>query len=517
MASVSAYDAEEQISERMMSDHRIRQIVIVGGGTAGWMTAAALAAKLRKSCQITLVESAEIGIVGVGEATVPHIRYFNSSLGIDEADFMARTKATFKLGIEFRDWARIGDAYIHPFGELGRTLNGVDFHQYWLKRRQLGDETDIFAYSLPVVASQNGRFTFPAPGNSVLSTFGYAYHFDATLYAPYLRAYAEARGVRRVEGIVRDVTLRGEDGHIAAVLLDGGKHVEGDLFVDCSGFRGLLIEQTLKTGYEEWKHWLPCDRAVAAPCETFHRSLPYTRSTARDAGWQWRIPLQHRVGNGYVYASDFVGDERARDTLLENLEGQPLAEPRVLRFVTGKRRKQWNRNCVAVGLASGFLEPLESTSIYLIQIAITNLLELFPDRTFEPDGIEEFNRVMAFEYERVRDFLVLHYHATERDDSELWNYVRTMPIPDSLAYKISLFRERGHVVKYKTGMFLDRSWQAVYLGQRIIPLRYDPRVDCFSPDDIARYLEETREIVRRAANAMPMHDACLRDHVGALQ
>ena len=501
----------------MMSENRIRQIAIVGGGTAGWMTAAALAAKLKKSCQITLVESAEIGIVGVGEATVPHIRYFNGSLGIDEAEFMARTKATFKLGIEFRDWARIGDAYIHPFGEFGRGLNGVDFHQYWLKRRQLGDESEIFEYSLPVVASHAGRFTFPAPGNSVLSTYGYAYHFDATLYAPYLRAYAEARGVQRVEGIVRDVALRGEDGFIASLLLDNGARIEADLFIDCSGFRGLLIEQTLKTGYEECKHWLPCDRAVAAPCETVEHSVPYTRSSARDAGWQWRIPLQHRVGNGYVYASDFVSDESARETLLQNLEGAALAEPRVLRFTTGKRRRQWNRNCVAVGLASGFLEPLESTSIYLIQAAVTNLLELFPYKSFDSDGVEEFNRLMEIEYERVRDFLILHYHATERDDSALWNYVRTMPIPDSLAYKIALFRERGHVVKYKTGMFLDRSWQAVYLGQRIIPKRYDPRVDSLSQDDIDRYLQETKDIVRRAANAMPAHDVCLRHHIGALQ
>jgi tryptophan halogenase len=492
----------------------IASVVIVGGGTAGWMTASALAAKFKSRLSIRLIESQEIGIVGVGEATVPHIRHFNNALGLDEADFMRRTQATFKLGIEFRNWARIGDAYIHPFGEFGRKLRGVDFHHYWLKLLASGEEQDmgIFDYSLPVVAAKLGKFAFPAQDNSVLSTFGYAYHFDATLYAPYLRAHAEKHGVVRTEGKIVDVTLRGADGNIEAVTLDNGQRIAGDLFIDCSGFRGVLIEQALATGYDDWSHWLPCDRAVAAPCETREMSVAYTRSTAREAGWQWRIPLQHRVGNGYVYCSGYISDDAAAATLRDNLEGPLLAEPRVLRFVTGRRKKSWNRNCVAIGLASGFLEPLESTSIYLIQAAITNLIELFPDKSFAASDADEFNRVMNNEYERVRDFLILHYHATERDDAPLWNYVRTMPIPASLEAKIELFRERGHVVKYKDGMFLDRSWQAVYLGQRILPARYDPLVDALDAERLTHFMQETKTLVRKAAESMPTHRDWLRKH-----
>jgi tryptophan halogenase len=494
-----------------MSDRRVVSVIIVGGGTAGWMAAAGLACKLDRECTIRVIESAEIGIVGVGEATVPHIRFFNATLGIDEADFMRKTHATFKLGIEFRDWARLGDSYIHPFGEFGRRLNGVDFHHYWLSLRALGEEREmgIFDCSLPVVAARLGRFAPPAQGNSVMSTFGYAYHFDATLYAPYLRAYAERRGVVRTEGKIVDVALRAEDGFVKSLTLESGEQVEADLFIDCSGFRGLLIEQALKTGYEDWTQWLPCDRAVAAPCETAETSTPYTRSTAREAGWQWRIPLQHRVGNGYVYCSRYISDEDAANALTGQLEGRLLAEPRFLRFATGKRKKAWAKNCIAIGLAGGFLEPLESTSIYLIQAAITTLIELFPDRSPSQDDIDEYNRVMDLEYERVRDFLILHYHATERNDAPLWNHVRTMPVPDSLAYKMNLFRDRGYVVKYKDGMFLDRSWQAVYLGQRIVPRRHDPLVAALDTDEIRRYVRTTKEGVRKAAEAMPMHDAWL--------
>jgi tryptophan halogenase len=481
------------------------------------MTAAGLACKLEGLCRIRVVESAEIGIVGVGEATVPHIRHFNAALGIDEADFMRATHATFKLGIEFRDWARRGDSYIHPFGEFGRRRNGVDFHHYWLKLRALGEDEEmgIFDCSLPVVAARLGRFVPPAQDNSVMSTFGYAYHFDATRYAPYLRAYAERRGVVRTEGKIVDVRLRAEDGFVESLTLESGEEIDGDLFIDCSGFHGLLIEQALKTGYEDWTHWLPCDRAVAAPCETGETSTPYTRSTARAAGWQWRIPLQHRVGNGYVYCSRHITDADAAAALTDSLEGRLLAEPRFLRFVTGKRRKAWSRNCIAIGLAGGFLEPLESTSIYLIQAAITTLIELFPDKSLSTDDIDEFNRVMDLEYERVRDFLILHYHATERDDSPLWNHVRTMSIPDSLEYKLNLFRERGYVVKYKDGMFLDRSWQAVYLGQRVVPQRHDPLVEALDPDEIREHVRATKALVRRAAEAMPMHDAWLARHAAS--
>ncbi len=489
-----------------MSSEPIKTIVIVGGGTAGWMAAAALSRMLRGQYAIRLIESAEIGIVGVGEATVPHIRYFNRTLGLDEADFMRKTQATFKLGIEFVNWGRIGDAYIHPFGAFGRPIDGVGFHHHWLRLRQAGDTTDLADYSFPVTAARLGKFTLPAEDpSSILSTFSYAFQFDANLYGPYLRDYAVQRGVVRTEGKIVDVQLRGDDGFIEAVLLESGERVAGDLFIDCSGFRGLLIEQALRTGYDNWSHWLPCDRAVAAPCQTVQPSVAYTRATAREAGWQWRIPLQHRVGNGYVFSSAFITEDQAAATLTANLEGPALAEPRVLRFTTGKRKRAWNRNCVAIGLAGGFLEPLESTSIHLIQLAITYLLEMFPDRSFDPAGIDEFNRIMDIEYERVRDFIILHYHATQRDDSALWNYCRTMSIPDSLQYKMSVFRDRGHVVKYKDGFFLEPSWLAVYLGQGIFPQRYDPLADTVDVDSVKRTLDALRKTVRRAADAVPSH------------
>ncbi len=469
------------------------------------MTAASLARFLRpEQCAIRLVESQEIGIVGVGEATVPHIRFFNQTLGLDEADFMRKTHATFKLGIEFVDWARLGDAYIHPFGDYGRPFHGVRFLHCWNRLRLAGDPTMLDEYSLPVMAARQARFALPSSDPaSVLSTFSYAFQFDATLFAPYLRDYAEKRGVRRTEGRVVDVAVRGTDGFIESLTLASGEKIEGDLFIDCSGFFGLLTEKSLHTGYEDWTHWLPCDRAVAVPCESFGPLLPYTRATARTAGWQWRIPLQHRTGNGYVYSSKFVSDDEAAATLMKNLDGKALAEPRLLKFVTGRRKKTWNRNCVAIGLAGGFVEPLESTSIYLIQAAITHLLELFPDSNFDPVVLDEYNRIMDVEFERVRDFIVLHYHATERDDTPLWNYVRTMSIPDSLAYKMELFRERGVVVNYKLGLFYEPSWVAVYVGQRIVPKRYDPLLEYRPMEELQRHADVTRAAVRAGAQSLP--------------
>jgi tryptophan halogenase len=495
----------------------IKNILIVGGGTAGWMTAAALGKLLqRNNVGITLVESELIGTVGVGEATLPHIRFFNQRLGIDEADFMAKTCATFKLGIEFRDWGRIGDSYIHPFGEFGRDLKGVDFHHYWVKMRQQGRAERIDAYSAPIMISELGRFAFPvADPRSVLSTFSYAYQFDAGLYAKYLRHFAENLGVKRIEGKIVAVNQDGETGFISTIAMENGETLGADLFIDCSGFRGVLIEQTLKTGYDDWSSVLPCNRAAAVPCENAAPSLPYTRATARSAGWQWRIPLQHRVGNGYVYCSEYISDDEAASVLLANLEGAPRAEPKFLRFVTGKRRKQWAKNCVSVGLASGFLEPLESTSIYLIQASVTNLVELLPDMEFSDADIDEFNRVMDLEYERIRDFLVLHYHATERDDAPFWNYVRTMPIPDSLAYKMKLFRERGVVVKYKDGLFLHPSWIAVYIGQRVTPEHFDPRVALIGDDDIDKTLGEIKRLIRGVAEELPSHADFIARHCPA--
>jgi tryptophan halogenase len=495
-----------------MVDTGLDRIVIVGGGTAGWMTAAALATLVgRPGLNIRLVESEEIGTVGVGEATIPHIRSFNQRLGLDEDAFMARTRATFKLGIEFRDWGQLGDSYIHPFGAYGRSIDRVGFHHHWLRLRRAGAAADIHDYSLPVVAARMGRFTRPdADPRSILSTFSYAFQFDAGLYAAYLREHAEARGVVRTEGKVADVELDPDSGHIRSVTLERGERIDGDLFIDCSGFRGLLIEGALKAGYEDWTQWLPCDRAVAVPCDTVEPATPYTRATALEAGWSWRIPLQHRVGNGYVYSSAFLPDDQAVERLLGRLEGPARAEPRMLRFTTGRRRRQWLGNCVAIGLSSGFLEPLESTSIHLIQAAITTLVELFPDRAFDPADAEEFNRVMDLEYDRIRDFLVLHYKATRRDDTPFWDHCRTMAVPDSLTEKMALFRERGVVARYRDGLFLEPSWLAVYFGQGIEPDTWDPLSDRAPDGALADALETLRTSIQRAAAAMPSHDAFVR-------
>jgi tryptophan halogenase len=499
------------------------KIVIVGGGTAGWMTAAAFAAVLpSKQRDIHLIESSDIGIVGVGEATLPHIRFFNRRIGIDERELMARTQATFKLGIEFVDWARLGDSYIHPFGAYGSRIAGVPFHHFWLRQRTQGDAGGIEEYSLPIVASRLNRFSLPSEDPSaVASTFGYAFQFDASLYAQYLRGFAEARGVRRTDAKIVDARLRGTDGYVEAVKLDSGAEVTGDLFIDCSGFRGLLIEQSLKTGYDEWTRWLPCDRAAAVPCESAGLLTPYTRATAREAGWQWRIPLQHRTGNGYVYGSGFISDDEAASKLLSRLDGKALADPRFLRFTAGRRRKTWNRNVVAIGLAGGFLEPLESTSIHLIQVAITTLLDYLTDRTLEEQAgydariVDAFNRWIEMEYDRVRDFLILHYHATERDDAEIWNYCRTMEIPDSLAHKMELFRRRARVVTYNDGLFLEPSWIAVYLGQRVMPDAYDPRADAMDASELGRRLDDVRTQVARAAAGMPTHEEFLKNYCPA--
>ena len=484
----------------------IRTVVIAGGGTSGWMTAAALSWAFPGRVTIRLIESLEIGTVGVGEATIPHIRSFNERLGIDEREFMARTQATFKLGIEFRDWGRIGDAYIHPFGAYGSPIGGVPFHQYWMKQRLAGDPTPISDYSLPVVAAYLNRFNPPAADRrSLLSTFSYAYQFDAGLYAAFLRGYAEQRGALRTEGKIVDVRVSPEGGTIQSVTLGDGRTIKGDLFIDCSGFRGLLIEQALHAGYEDWSHWLPCDSAVAVPCETAGPWTPYTRATADEYGWRWRIPLQHRVGNGYVFCSRYVDPNTATEVLMRNLEAPHLAEPRLLRFITGKRRKQWLGNCVAIGLASGFLEPLESTSIHLIQLAITNLIELFPDCRFDPADAAEFNRVMDLEYERVRDFLILHYNATERNDTAFWDHCRTMQPPESLSYRMELFRRRGTLVTYREGCFLDPSWIAVNVGQRVLPRRYDPFADAVPNDRLAAHLQTLRQAVLETARSMPDH------------
>jgi tryptophan 7-halogenase len=471
------------------------------------MTAAALSRLLGpQQIDIELIESEAIGTVGVGEATFPHIRFFNAKLGIDEAEFMARTKASFKLGIEFRNWGRLGDSYIHAFGKLGDDIGGVPFHHHWAQLYAKGKAGPIEAYSLPAVAARANRFAHPDPDlKSLFSTYSYAFQFDAALYAAFLRDLSERSGVVRHEGQVVNIAQDGESGFITGLTLDNGQKVEADLFIDCSGFRGLLIEETLASGYDDWSHWLPCDRAVAAPCATDGPLTPYTRATARDAGWMWRIPLQHRVGNGHVYCSTYISDEAAATALVEQLESPPLVDPKFLRFKTGKRRKQWSKNVVAIGLAAGFLEPLESTSIHLIQLAIGRLLDLFPDNSWDPMFAREFNRMMDLEYERVRDFLILHYHATERDDTPFWNYVRTMSIPDSLAEKMESFRKRGIVANYPNGMFHDASWIAVYTGQHIVPQHHDPRAAFVDDQQAEQAIAQMKAACSAAANQLPGH------------
>jgi tryptophan 7-halogenase len=499
-----------------MARESIRKILIVGGGTAGWMTAAALSHRLHgQGVTIELIESAEIGTVGVGEATVPHIRFFNATLGIDEADFMAKTKATFKLGIEFCDWGRLGDSYIHPFGVFGEVIGGVDFHHHWARLNRAGYAHSLEDYSLPIAAARAGRFAFPADDQtSLLSTYSYAFQFDAGLYAAYLRNYAETRGVIRREGKITSVGQHNESGFVETVTLEHGDVINADLFIDCSGFRGLLIEGALQSGYDDWSNWLPCDRAVAVPCATSGPLTPYTRATAKDAGWIWRIPLQHRVGNGHVYCSSYISDDAAAEALTSQLESEPLAKLNFLRFKTGKRRTQWSKNVVAIGLSAGFLEPLESTSIHLIQLAIGRLLDLFPDSVWNPMLATEYNRLMDLEYERVRDFLILHYHATERSDTPFWNYVRTMPIPDSLAHKMEVFRQRGVVVNYRDGMFLDASWIAVYLGQRVTPQYSDPLGLALSEAELSHQLGLIRDNIITATSILPSHHNFIRQ-IGA--
>jgi tryptophan halogenase len=488
---------------------RIGHVVIVGGGTAGWMCAAALAKILpRGQVRLTLIESDEIGTVGVGEATIPSLLTFNRILGLDETDFVRSTHATFKLGIEFVDWQVLGQRYLHPFGVHGRDTPEFKFLQLWLRLKQAGSGPagDIGDYNLNTLAAKLGRFARPS-GEAAwpFCALRYAFHFDAALYARYLRGYAEGRGVVREEGRIVHVRQRADDGFIEGLDLQDGRRIEGDLFIDCSGFRGLLIEETLKAGYEDWSRYLPCDRAVAVPSALVGPPDPYTRATADSAGWRWRIPLQHRMGNGYVYCSDYISDDAARTQVLAKLEGQALAEPRQLRFKAGHRKRLWVKNCIAVGLAGGFIEPLESTSIHLIQTGLLRLATLFPDKGFAQPDIDEFNRSSVREYEHVRDFIILHYKATAREDAPFWRRQRDMQIPDSLAHRIALFESKGRIFRQQEELFADDSWLAVLLGQGIVPSGYDPLVEGLSLEDIGRNLAGLRTAILKTAQALPTH------------
>ncbi|HWQ85425.1 tryptophan halogenase family protein [Brevundimonas sp.] len=497
-------------------ERAIRRIVVVGGGSAGWMAAASLACSFSPrlasgDLSLTVVESTAIGIVGVGEATIPPIRDFNAALGIDEAEFVRATRATIKLGIEFRDWTSNGDRFFHGFGDYGPPLDRQAAAQHLFRLKGLGLINDIEPWSVPSVMAAQNRFASPLRDpRSVLSAYSYAYQFDAALYATFLRSYAEKLGVQRLDRRIVDVSLRGSDGFIDAVVFEGGERLEGDLFIDCSGFRGLLIEQTLKTGYEDWTHWLPCDRAVAMPCPSVGETTPFTRVTAREAGWQWRIPLQHRTGNGYVYSSNFVDDEAAIADLRSQMDGPALAEPNLLRFVTGRRRKAWNRNCVSLGLACGFVEPLESTSINLIQTGVGRLLDLFPDLDFDPVVTDEYNRRSAEEVERVRDFIILHYHLGRRQ-GPLWDYCRAMSLPDTLVQKIALFRARGEVALLENESFRESSWTAIFTGLGVWPDRWSPLTDQTPAGDTFERMERRAALIRRAVESLSPHDRYLAD------
>jgi tryptophan halogenase len=490
-----------------VTDERIKSIAIVGGGTAGWMTAAAFSKILgRDYASITLIESDAIGTVGVGEATIPQINIFNRMLGISEDDFVRRTKGSFKLGIQFVDWGKKGHTYFHPFGKYGIDMEGVSFHAYWLRLWQRGLAPWIDDYSLQAKAAEMGKFMRPIDaGQSPLSSIAYAFHFDAGLYALFLREYAEAAGTVRREGKIVQVHKKSDTGFIESVELEDGSRIEADLFIDCSGFHGLLIGQAMQAEYVDWSKYLPCNRAMAVPCAGIDSITPYTRSTAREAGWQWRIPLQHRIGNGYVYCSDFISDDQVRETLLANLDGEPLAEPRIIKFTTGHRKEYWIKNCVAIGLASGFMEPLESTSIWMIQSGIARLLSNFPDKSFNPVDIARYNRVLTTETEEIRDFLVLHYKATERDDTPFWDYCRTMDVPDRLAEKIDVFQNSGRCFRENEELFNDTSWFAVMVGQLMKPRRHDPVADLLSLEETQARLDHIRTAVANSADYMPIH------------
>lgn len=502
----------------MTNSNNIQSIIILGGGTAGWMTAAALAKVITtRNCAITLIESEEIGTVGVGEATIPQISIFNSVLGIDENEFVKATQGTFKLGIEFVNWKSIGSAYIHPFSTYGTDLHNVQFYHYWQKAFKLGLSPDISDYSLNIQACYHNKFTraMDVP-NSPLSKIAYAYHFDAGLYAQFLRRYAEGLGVKRIEGKVTQVNKNPDNGFIDSLVLNDGSTHSADFFMDCSGFRGLLIEGALHTGYENWSHYLPADSAIAIPCKRVDPLIPYTRATAHTAGWQWRIPLQHRTGNGHVYSSQFIDDKSALDTMLNNLDAEPLADPRQLRFVTGKRRKVWNKNCVALGLASGFLEPLESTSIHLVQSVISKFLGLFPRKDHFEAEQAKFNKQMDDEYLGIRDFIILHYKATLRDDSEFWRHCRTMEIPESLQRKFELYRSSSRLYRDNNELFDETSWLAVMHGQGVIAEGYNPIVDAMPVEELEKRLAGIRQVITKCLDVIPLQEAYIDKYCKAM-
>ena len=491
-------------------DNRIQKVVIAGGGTAGWMAAALMARTIGKVVDITLVESEEIGTVGVGEATIPPLVTYLRMLKLKEQEFMAATQATFKLGISFENWKDKGEKYIHSFGSTGTDHWSAGFLHFWMKDRERGSKTEFGDYCLELVAAQHGKFAhLPKQG------LNYAFHIDATLFAGLLRKYGEELGVRRVEGKIVDVSTHPETGFVESLSLESGQVVEGDLFIDCTGFRGLLIEQTLKTGYEDWSHWLPCNSAVALQTDAIIEAIPYTRAIAHHAGWQWRIPLQHRVGNGLVYCSEYMSDDEAKAYLLKNITGGHRGKPRVLKFRTGRRRKHWNKNVVALGLASGFVEPLESTSIHLIQQGMIRLLQLFPHTGIKQTDIDEYNTQSQVEIEYIRDFIILHYKVTNRQDSPFWKQCLEMEVPDTLTHRIQLFRDTGRVFRAREDLFQENSWVQVMLGQGIVPDQFHPVVNVMSDEELTRFMQGIKSRVDKTVAKLPRHQAYLEQYCKA--
>lgn len=497
-------------------NNKIQKIVILGGGTSGWSVAAALSRVIDPNdCSIHLIESDAIGIIGVGEASIPPMQEFHKIIGFNEVEFIKSSQASFKLGIEFSGWGSADSRYFHPFGSYGREFDSVAFHQYWLRAQNYNLEGELDDYSLCSLAAQEGKFT-PSNNdpNSLLSSMGYAYHFDATLYAKSLRTLAQGRGVCRHEGKAIDVNLRPSDGFIESIKLESGEVIDGDLFIDCSGFASLLLGKTLGVGFDDWSDFLPANRAVAVATENHGATLPYTQSTAHAAGWQWRIPLQHRCGNGFVYSDRFISDDEATQCLLANINGKPVSEPRILKFNTGRRKQPWHKNCVAMGLAAGFMEPLESTAIHLVQSSISRLLTLFPGKEFCQADINEYNQQTQEEYHYIRDFIILHYHANNRNEP-LWRYCRQMQIPDSLAHRIDLFKNRGRLIDSEEDLFKKPSWLAVMLGQGIQAKAYDPIADYKPEARISQLMQDIRHQFRGAVEAMPSHDQFIKDNCKA--
>jgi tryptophan halogenase len=483
-----------------VSKKPVKKVVIVGGGTAGWMAAAAISKLIGKHIDVTLIESDAIGTVGVGEATIPTMITLHRLLKIDERDFMKSVQGTFKLGISFENWKNVNENYIHSFGFTGKDCWAAGFQHFWLKGKEQGISSEFGDYCNELQAAKQNKFAV-IPQNGL----NYAFHMDAGLYANYLRKIAELNNCKRIEGMITKVGTDSKTGNISHVNLESGQTIEGDLFIDCSGFMGLLIDKALHTGYDDWSHYLPCDSAVAVQTQSVAEPIPYTRSIAREAGWQWRIPLQHRVGNGLVFCSKYLSDEQATQTLLSNIEGEPLTKPRIIKFRTGQRHKHWNKNCVALGLAAGFLEPLESTSIHLIQRGIIRLLQLFPTQGISQVDVDEFNAQMTEEFLNVRDFIVLHYHVTERDDTAFWRHCKSMQIPSTLAHRIELFKESGRIFQKDNDVFAENSWSQVMLGQGIMPEQYHPIVNMMTDQELENFLHGIKGAVDNMVDQLPTH------------